>query len=65
MSNFPLKTIFMPWVAAQLRSQGFQIINIHPNPRKRKYNCYDFEETPELLAALTKITKEYNQLKHE
>lgn len=51
------KTIFMPWIAVELRSRGFKIINVRPNPNKPQYDCYDFLETPELLAALTEITR--------
>ena len=52
-----IKTIYMPWVAVELRKLGFKIINVRPNPNKPQFDCYDFEETPELIKAFTEITK--------
>ena len=51
------KVIYMPWVAAQLRKQGFPIVRVEVNPNKPQFDCYVFEETAELVAAFTKITK--------
>lgn len=51
------KVIYMPWVAAELRKQGFPIVRTEVNPSKPQFDCYIFEETPELLAAFTKITQ--------
>lgn len=50
------KVIYMPWVAAKLREQGFSIIRVEINPNKPQFDCYVFEETEELIAAFTKIT---------
>lgn len=56
MSNLKEKVIYMPWVAAQLRKQGFPIVRVEVNPNKPQFDCYVFEETEELIAAFTKIT---------
>lgn len=50
------KVIYMPWVAAKLRQQGFSIIRVEVNPNKPQFDCYVFEETEELIAAFTAIT---------
>ena len=50
------KVIFMPWIAAQLRERGFTLLRTGVNPRKPQFDTYIFEETPELLKALTEIT---------
>lgn len=53
-----VKVIYMPWVAAQLREQGFKLLKTGVNPHKPQYDTYIFEETPELLEALTKLTSD-------
>lgn len=50
------KVIYMPWVATELRKQGFPIIRVDVNPNKPQFDCYVFEETKELIEAFTKIT---------
>lgn len=54
-----VKTIYTRWVAYELRRLGFKIISAGPNPRRPQFDCYDFEETPEFLAAFTKITSDH------
>lgn len=51
-----MKTIYSKWLAYELRRRGFQIVSSYPNPHKPQYDCYDFEETPELIAAFTELT---------
>lgn len=51
------KVIYMPWIAAALREQGFKLLRTGVNPRKPQFDTYVFEETPELLEALTKLTQ--------
>lgn len=51
------KVIYMPWIAAQLRELGFKLLRTGVNPHKPQFDTYVFEETPELLEALTKLTK--------
>jgi hypothetical protein len=50
------KVIFSKWVAYELRKQGFQILRVEINPNKPEFDCWVFEETPEMLKALTRIT---------
>ena len=50
------KIIYMPWLAAELRRLGFRIIRTEVNPHRPQFDIYIFEETPELLEALTKLT---------
>lgn len=52
------KIIYMPWIAAKLREQGFELLRTGVNPHKPQFDTYIFEETPELLEALTRITKQ-------
>lgn len=51
------KVIYMPWIAAQLREQGFKMLRTGVNPHKPQFDTYIFEETPALLEALTKLSK--------
>lgn len=51
------KVIFMPWIALQLRERGFKLLRTGINPNKPQFDTYIFEETPELLEALTSLTK--------
>lgn len=50
------KVIYTRWVAAELRKQGFPIVRVEVNPNKPQYDCWVFEESAEMLEALTKIT---------
>lgn len=50
------KIIYTKWLAYELRKQGFPIVRVDINPNKPQFDCWVFEETAELLAALTKIT---------
>lgn len=51
------KIIYMPQVARQLREMGFKLLRTEIHPRKPQYDVYVFEETAELLRALTAITQ--------
>lgn len=50
------KIIYTKWVAYELRKQGFPIVRVEVNPNKPQYDCWIFEETPELIKAFIKIT---------
>lgn len=52
------KKIYTNWVAGALCRRGFWVIREEANPRNPRYKCWVFEETPELLEALTDITKQ-------
>lgn len=50
------KIVYMPWIAAELRKQGFQILRVEVNPRKPQYDCYVFEDSEAFRQAFTAIT---------
>lgn len=52
------KVIYMPWIATKLRERGFKILRTGVNPHKPQFDTYIFENTPELLQALTELTKQ-------
>ena len=47
-----LYIVYMPRVAAALRTLGFKLIKVTPNIRKPQYDVYWFIDTPELRAAI-------------
>lgn len=51
------KIIYTRKIAIELRKQGFRIIETVVNEKYPQYDAYVFEETAELLAALTKLSK--------
>lgn len=52
MNNNELYIVYMPRLAAALRSLGFKIIKVTPNIKKPQFDVYWFENTPELRAAI-------------
>lgn len=42
-------------LARRLCDQGFQIINVSPNPQKPWLNMYEFEATPEFMEVFNSI----------
>ncbi len=50
-----LYSIFMTRIAAKLCNEGFPILHMGRNQKNPKYMVYQFEDTPELHAALTAI----------
>ena len=51
------KVIYTRRVAYELRKMGFPIVRVEINPNKPEFDCYVFENTKELAAALTKLTR--------
>lgn len=51
------RTIYSRRMAYQLRKLGFRIIRLDVNPHRPQFDSWVFEETPELLAALTKLSR--------
>lgn len=49
--------VYMPRLAAELRRQGFKIIETIPNEKKLQYDAYVFEDSPELQAAFSLIVR--------
>lgn len=50
------KTVYMPWIAAELRNRGFELIKVIANPNKPQFDAYVFEDTPELREAFTIVS---------
>ena len=50
------KIIYTKRLAYELRKQGYPIVRVEVNPNKPQFDCWVFEETPELIQALIKIT---------
>lgn len=51
-----IKKIFKQTIAAQLLKDGFKLIYTEPNYQKPYFSVFCFENTPELLSDLTKLT---------
>ena len=45
--------VYMPYIATELRKEGFNIIRTEVNPHKPQFDCYVFENTPEFIKAVT------------
>ena len=50
--------VYMPYIATELRKEGFNIIRTEVNPHKPQFECYVFENTPEFIKAFTRITSQ-------
>ena len=48
-------TVYMPRIAAELRKQGFKILEVIPNDRKPQFDAYVFEDCSEFRKAFSKI----------
>ena len=51
MSNVKFKIIYSLQIHIALQAQGFKHINEMQNPQNPRFNCWVYEETPELLRA--------------
>lgn len=51
------RVIYSKRMAAELRGLGFKIKRVGVNPHKPQFDTWIFEETPELLEALTKLSR--------
>lgn len=47
-----LYSIYMPKLAAELRSMGFKLIKITPNYKKPQFDIFWFEDTEQLQRAI-------------
>ena len=54
MSNSKLKIIYSLRIHIALQKQGFNCISEMKNPQNSQFNCWVYEETPELLEAFDK-----------
>lgn len=53
-------TVYMRWVAIELRKQGFKIKRTGINPNKPQFDTYIFDYTPEFKEALTRLTAQHH-----
>lgn len=49
--------VYARWIAYELRKRGFRIIKTTVNPIRPEYDCWIFEESPEMIAAFEEIVK--------
>ena len=47
--------VYMPNIANALIKEGFEVLEIIPNPKKPQYNAFVFEATQEFLRKFTFI----------
>lgn len=52
------KAIYTRWLAFALRSAGFKLLRTDVNPNYPELKVYIFENSPELLQELSRLTKE-------
>lgn len=55
MSNIKTKIIYSLRIHIELQRYGFSPVLEMKNPQNQKYNCWVYEETPELLELFDKI----------
>lgn len=55
MSNTKVKIIYSLRIHIALQSQGFMCVAEMKNPQNQRFNCWVYEETPELLKAFDKL----------
>lgn len=58
MSNQKLKVIYSLRIHLALQRQGFTYLTEMKNPHNSQFNCWVYEETPELLSAFDLLVKE-------
>ena len=58
MSNANVKIIYSLRIHLALLQQGFQYITEMRNPQHPQWNCWVYEETPELLDILSELMEE-------
>lgn len=57
MSNVKYKIIYSLKIHIALQNQGFNYITEMKNPNNSKFNCWVYEETPELLQAFDALIR--------
>ena len=58
MSNQKLKVIYSLRIHLALQRLGFTYLTEMKNPYNQQFNCWVYEETPELLSAFDLLVKE-------
>lgn len=57
MSNSKMKIVYSLRIHIALQEQGFSYIMEMKNPHNQHFNCWVYEETPELLKAFDALVK--------
>lgn len=57
MSNTKFKIIYSLQIHIALQAQGFTHETEMKNPKNPRFNCWVYEETPELLKAFDKLVR--------
>lgn len=57
MSNIKYKIIYSLQIHIALQAQGFTHETEMKNPKNPRFNCWVYEETPELLKAFDKLVR--------
>lgn len=57
MSNQNVKVIYSLKIHIALQQQGFQYLTEMKNPNNPRFNCWVYEETPDLQAAFDALLK--------
>lgn len=47
--------VYMPKIANALIKEGFEVLEVIPNPKKPQYNAFVFEATQDFLKVFTQI----------
>lgn len=61
MSNSKVKIIYSLRIHIALQQMGFQCQTEMKNPQNQRFNCWVYEETPELLNAFDNLVKGGNE----
>ena len=63
MSNIKYKIIYSLKIHIALQAQGFSAQTEMKNPNNPRFNCWVYEETPELLEAYDSLLKKEGHTK--
>lgn len=58
MSNANYKIVYSLKIHIALQAQGFKYLTEMKNPRNQRFNCWVYEETPELIEAFDALVRE-------
>lgn len=61
MTEIKTYKIYTRWLAFALRKQGFKIIGTDINEYHPQFDVWLFEDSPELQAAISKLSKNHKQ----
>lgn len=50
-------TIYSKWLAMALRNQGFKMLRTEANPKRPQFDCWIFQDNPDLQIAISYMTR--------